>query len=241
MVVYRRTNTKNGKVYIGKTTRTADERWASLLYEINRGSHAPIHNAIRKYGSEAFKTDILYEARTYEELSKMETFFIVLHQSHLRENGYNLTLGGDGAAPGELNPMWGKTHTDEVKAMLRALRLGTTQTEETKRKISESERGDKNPFFGKTHIEENRRIYAENARKQMLGIKRSAETKRKMKQAALGVPKSLAHCAAISAAKRGKPGHVPSAAGIERIREAKRQWWAAKREAKGLSPLLSTL
>lgn len=99
MVVYRRTNTKNGKVYIGKTTRTAEERWIDLLAEIKRGSTNPVHNAIRKYGSESFMTDILYEARTYEELSKMETFFIILHQSHLRENGYNLTLGGDGAAP----------------------------------------------------------------------------------------------------------------------------------------------
>jgi group I intron endonuclease len=232
MRIYRRTNTVNGKVYIGKTTQPVDVRWQQMLSEVRGGARAPIYNAIRKYGAAAFKTDILYTAQTLHELSRMETFFIILHQSHKTENGYNLTLGGDGASPGALNPMWGKTHTDEVKAKLRGLRLGTRQTEATKRKISESERGDKNPFFGKTHSEENRRLYAENAHKQMLGTKRSEETKRKMSLAALGVPKSLAHCAAISAAKKGKPGRVPSVAGIERIREAKLQWWAARRGAR---------
>ena len=76
MVVYRRTNTQNGKVYIGKTTRTVAQRWTNLLAEVKRGSTNPIHNAIRKYGAGSFVTDILYEAKTFEELTAMETFFI---------------------------------------------------------------------------------------------------------------------------------------------------------------------
>lgn len=39
---------------------------------------------------------MIYRAKTADELSKMETFFIVLHQSHKVENGYNMTLGGEG-------------------------------------------------------------------------------------------------------------------------------------------------
>src|SRR5208282_6747177 len=239
MIVYRRTNTKNGKVYIGKTTRTSDERWISLLYEINRGSHAPIHNAIRKYGAESFTTDILYEARTYEELSKMETFFIILHQSHLRENGYNLTLGGDGAAPGELNPMWGKTHTDEVKATLRALRLGTTQTEATKRKIGEACSGEKNGFYGKTHTSEQALDGCRKGGLSHIGKKHSVATRAKMSQSAKGKKFSTEHCLHISQAKLGQGlgrKHTPEA--IECMREIKRQWWAQRKEGTAKNAVL---
>src|SRR5271157_2149073 len=147
MVVYRRTNTKNGKVYIGKTTRTPAKRWTNLLAEVGRGGTNPIHNAIRKYGADAFVTDIIYEAKTFDELNAMETVFIVLHQSHKTENGYNLTLGGDGASPGELNPMFNRTHTNEVKAKLRGLRLGTKQTPESNEKRRQAVAGEKNPAF----------------------------------------------------------------------------------------------
>ena len=238
MVVYRRTNTKNGKVYIGKTTRTAEERWIDLLAEIKRGSTNPVHNAIRKYGSESFMTDILYEARTYEELSKMETFFIILHQSHLRENGYNLTLGGDGAAPGELNPMWGKTHTDEVKATLRALRLGTKNSPKSNEKRRQSELGEKNHFYGKTHVGE----ALDGCRKgglTQLGRKRSAVTRAKMSQSARDKKFSTEHCLHISQAKLGQGlgrKHTPEA--IECMREIKRQWWAQRKEGTAKNAVL---
>jgi hypothetical protein len=42
------------------------------------------------------RSEVIYRAKTADELSKMETFFIVLHQSHKVENGYNMTLGGEG-------------------------------------------------------------------------------------------------------------------------------------------------
>jgi len=182
MYVYRRTNTKTGKVYIGKTTRTPEERWINLLAEVKRGSTNPVHNAIRKYGAAAFKTEILHVAKTFEELNAMETFFIVLHQSHKPENGYNLTLGGDGAAPGELNPMWEKTHTDQVKAKLRALRLGTKNSPESNEKRSRATSGERNGFFGKTHIGQG----LEGCRKggqSHRGKKRSLETRNRIREA----------------------------------------------------------
>lgn len=182
MVIYRRTNTTNGKVYIGKTTRTVAQRWINLLAEVKRGSANPIHNAIRKYGAEVFTTDILYEAKTAAELNAMETFFIVLHQSHKPENGYNLTLGGDGAGPGELNPMFNKTHTDEVKVKLRAQRLGATNSVESNEKRRRAVAGEKNPAFGKVYMNERA---VEGRRKGGLshtGKKRSAATRQKMSE-----------------------------------------------------------
>ena len=99
MIVYRITNLLDGKVYIGKTKNGLLERWENHQEDARRGCSYYFHNAIRKYGSAAFKIEELYQAKTSRELSRMETFFIVLHQSHKPENGYNGTLGGDGGPP----------------------------------------------------------------------------------------------------------------------------------------------
>lgn len=67
--------------------------------------------------------------------------------------------------PGELNGMFGRTHTDEVKAALAERSRGNTYClgfkhgPEYSRKMSERAKlrvGDKNSFFGKTHSEEAR-------------------------------------------------------------------------------------
>lgn len=95
MVVYRITNKVNGKVYIGKTVQLATRRWRQHVSDVKRYTF-PIHNAIRKHGEDAFTVETIYCAKTSNELNKMETLFIILHQSHISENGYNMTLGGDG-------------------------------------------------------------------------------------------------------------------------------------------------
>jgi group I intron endonuclease len=242
MVVYRRTNTKNGKVYIGKTTRTATQRWTSLLAEVKRGGTNPIHNAIRKYGADAFVTDVIYEAKTFDELNAMETFFVVLHQSRKTENGYNLTLGGDGASPGELNPMWGKTHTDEVKAKLRALRVGTKNTPESNEKRRQAELGSQNHFYGKTHSTERALEGCRKGGRSHLGKTRPMEVGQKISKALTGIVRSEATRKRISQAKLGQGlgrKHTPEA--IERIREIKRLWWAQRKGGKAtVSSLLST-
>lgn len=65
--------------------------------------------------------------------------------------------------PGNLNPMFGKTHTDAVKEQLSKFHtgnkyaLGVKRTEEQRRKLSEiaSQRtGTKNPFHGRKHTTE---------------------------------------------------------------------------------------
>ncbi len=64
--------------------------------DAEKGEGFYLHRAIRKYGPEVFTVEVIYRAKTLAELFKMETFFIVLHQSHATKNGYNLTLGGEG-------------------------------------------------------------------------------------------------------------------------------------------------
>jgi len=97
MLIYKLTNRVNGGVYIGKYIgNEADARFQQHVREARRGGDRYLCRAIRKYGSDSFKVEVIYRAKTADELSKMETFFIILHQSHKSENGYNMTLGGEG-------------------------------------------------------------------------------------------------------------------------------------------------
>jgi len=130
--VYRVTNLRNGKVYIGKCAgKTVQKRWTVHKYNAQTGETGYFYNAIRKYGTTAFTVEVLYTAKTSEELSKMETFFIVLHQSHLRENGYNLTMGGEGATG----------FTEETRKKISQAQSGKSHTPEHNQHISQGRMG----------------------------------------------------------------------------------------------------
>jgi len=99
VIVYAAHNRVNGKVYIGKTVKSLEKRWSRHLKDARRGVRTHFQNALREHGAETFTLTVLHHAASLQELNAMETFFIVLHQSHLRVNGYNMTMGGDGGAP----------------------------------------------------------------------------------------------------------------------------------------------
>lgn len=147
MHIYRFTNTANGKVYVGKSTHPAGWREREHLHSAVEGSDScpAFYNAIRKYGAAVFTTEILYMAKTAYELSQMETFFIVLHQSHIKENGYNLTLGGDGVTMSEVIRC-------KIRASMKGKRnaLGIKRSEETKERTSRSLLGNKNRLGSKS-------------------------------------------------------------------------------------------
>ena len=55
MIIYKATNTANGKIYIGLTTLSLERRKIEHFWKAN-SSNKPYHfyNAIRKYGWNAF-------------------------------------------------------------------------------------------------------------------------------------------------------------------------------------------
>ncbi len=101
MIIYRILNRVNGKVYIGKISLAGKTIQDRLHEHFLRPSNRHLAGASRKYGPDAFTVEVIYRAKTPVELSKMETFFIVLHQSFKPENGYNMTMGGEGGPPTE--------------------------------------------------------------------------------------------------------------------------------------------
>jgi group I intron endonuclease len=100
-LVYLLTNTRNGKVYVGQTTLSLEERWRQhvKLARSNSLRRQYIHNALRKYGLKVFTKAILATADNQEELDRLEQSHIEQYGSADQTKGYNQsTVGGNGRA-----------------------------------------------------------------------------------------------------------------------------------------------
>lgn len=161
MFIYLITNSVTDKYYVGKTTSSDLPKY--LLRKTNDAlsghSFCPhLYNAIRKYGRDKFSIHPLMSTLTSNsELLRWEMELIALFKSRDPKIGYNVTPGGDGAQPGELNSFYGKKHSAETKKKLSELRTGTTMSDETRKKIGRTHKvkGIHPPSWGgKTHSEE---------------------------------------------------------------------------------------
>lgn len=91
--VYRATNEINGKIYIGMTTKTLEYRRKKHI-EKNKNNQTHFKRALRKYGNDNFTWQILFSSKKKKELIDKEIFYIKKYDTF--NNGYNMTLGGEG-------------------------------------------------------------------------------------------------------------------------------------------------
>jgi group I intron endonuclease len=93
--IYKATNTINGKLYIGFTKNGLGRIHG---HRNAKRANNPFHNALRKYGMEAFTWEIIYQSKDQDHtLNVMESYFIAEYNSHIDavdSNGYNSTTGG---------------------------------------------------------------------------------------------------------------------------------------------------
>lgn len=135
-VIYLATNISNEKRYVGFDLVWPNRKSAHLGDAFNSNSKAydyVIHQAIRKYGKESFKWEVIYSHWDPEYcLSVMEPNFIKAYNSYYGwpNGGYNMTFGGEGVA--------GLRITEETRNKMRDSHLGQLHSEEHKRKIRES-------------------------------------------------------------------------------------------------------
>lgn len=148
--IYLRTNLVNGKQYVGQTKNFKQRQynWYNTNWEY-AGKY--INHARGKYGTDSFDFSILKECENIEETNFWEQYYIELLNTKV-PNGYNLTDGGEGS-------------------------IGYIVSDETRKKISESVKGEKNGFFGKHHSEETK----EKISKANKGRTHTNEAKEKMK------------------------------------------------------------
>lgn len=87
MIIYKTTNTVNGKIYVGKDF----DNDPSYL-----GSGVLLEMAIKKYGRQNFTKSLIESCSTAEELNRREIHWIRVLNSTDRKIGYNIALGGTG-------------------------------------------------------------------------------------------------------------------------------------------------
>ena len=123
--IYKATNKIDGKSYIGFDCNWPYRKCAHK-HAVKRGSTLVFHNAIRKHGWDNFEWDIVEQSEDKNiTLNEREEFFIKKFNTHyIHGNGYNMTMGGEAT-------------------------FGWIPSEETKRKISEANKGKKGWNKGK--------------------------------------------------------------------------------------------
>lgn len=206
MVVYLATNLVNGKHYVGKTTGTLKRRWTKHGWQARSGEQTYFHNAMRKYGSDAFSVVSLASIlATDPQLKEHERFWIRLFNATDPRYGYNLTTGGDGAP--------GRSLSFAARQKIGNANRGRVRSAEARRKTSEGLKGKVIPVEVRRKIGDalrGRTFSAEHCRrlsKVQKGKVFSAEHRRNIGEAMKGRKRgehSPEHRRKISAALKGR-------------------------------------
>lgn len=186
--------------YVGITTKTLSRRFHQHLRKAALGNKTPLYDWMRKHEAEELTADTLDVLDGLEELSEAEIQWI----AYLRSQGerlLNISEGGLGptgvvwteeqrtaarirstgrpglSRPGELNPFYGKKHSEEQRQKWSNDRKGSNSgsenpnfgkfgpehpsyghevTEQTRKLLSEARMGELNPNFGKSPSAETR-------------------------------------------------------------------------------------
>jgi len=192
--IYEITNLINGKIYIGQhTTKNLNDGYM--------GSGASLLKALKKYGKNNFKKEILIFAVNQAALNFFEKCLVTEEFINQRDN-YNLREGG--GSKGKLSienilKLTGRKRTEESKRKMSLAHKGKKLSEEHKRKIGANSKHAKR-FLGKKHTEESKRKIGLAG----MGRKKSLESISKIVAFHLGRKRSQETCNKISE-KKSKP------------------------------------
>ena len=95
--IYKITNLVNNKVYIGQTRQDIHKRFIQHCSCSNKNFYkSKLHEAIRKYGKNNFTIECIDTASNLDELNEKEVYWINYYNSLDINFGYNITSGGGG-------------------------------------------------------------------------------------------------------------------------------------------------
>ena len=137
MMIYKIVNNLTGDFYIGKTTKTKEERLQRHFYSSLYGSQTHLHRAIRKYGESNFIIEEVECPLPQDILNEREMYWI-----KTMNPSYNMTEGGDGGnthnSPNFVKAMK-EYHSKKPKKEYATCGMqGKTHTKEGKNKISKA-------------------------------------------------------------------------------------------------------
>lgn len=139
MFIYKFTHIESGRCYIGQTVQSPNRR---RLEHISDSKYTTkeyhFHNAIRKYGIDAFTFDVIDEANSLEELNLLEDKYINQYDSI--NNGFNIRQAGGN-----------KLHSDESKQRMRESQKAAHARRQMEGRDGGWIRKDGGPMKGKVH------------------------------------------------------------------------------------------
>ena len=148
--IYKLTNLKNGKVYIGQSS-DIKQRWEHYKSLDRKSCNDYFYKALKKYGPKGFSFEVLKEFKPdtpnlKEFLDLYETTYIQVYDSTNRTLGYNFQSGG-GVSRGwhhseetrkRISQRKREEMNDSTRDKIRIAKTGTRACADTKRRISES-------------------------------------------------------------------------------------------------------
>lgn len=114
--LYRVVHRESGRDYVGITV-SPKLRWYKHVTNANTGSKLYFHNAIRKYGKDAFDWQIIAKTSSLKSAAILEKMARFLGTGH-----YNMTDGGEGSS--------GRVTTDESRVRYSLAKLGKKKSPE---------------------------------------------------------------------------------------------------------------
>lgn len=159
-IIYKCTNLTNGKIYIGKTIHKKPRIYFKIHINNalrNRDNNKRIfYKAIRKYGVENFKFEIVEEGILESQLSIREIYYINYYDSY--HHGYNMTetsTGGDqGNKKGQTwNEMYGIERATEIRIKHHNTKKTRDYTEANKARSKFSKGKTYEEIYGKENAE----------------------------------------------------------------------------------------
>lgn len=164
MLIYRAQNRIDGKIYIGQTTRSLDERKKEHVRDF---VDTYFSRAIHKDSPKFFDWQVIDQAVTEQELNEKEKYWVAFYKSFDPDFGYNETTGGEGGSP-----------TEATRRKISLANTGKVRTSIVKKKLSDAHSGCKNHNYGCSPSESTR----EKISQSLLGRHPSEESRRKMSE-----------------------------------------------------------
>ena len=150
--VYKITNRKNGKFYIGATDKTVAARIRVHFYKASFGQKSKLYSAIRKYGRDSFDVQTIEECVDFFAALERESALIKTLNPE-----YNLTLGG-GGVKGLVFSKNSRRRMSEAKKGRPAAWLSGPNVDEIKKKLSDRAKArDNSVYIGHKVSKETRR------------------------------------------------------------------------------------
>ena len=204
--IYMYINKINERKYVGQAKDFNKRHMTHMKESSNK---YPIDRALKKHGEENFEIKILIEnVESTEKLNEYEKFFIKRYKTLATEWGYNISNGGEsghnnfaGKTEEEMkeifNDEWREKVSNRVKEYWKNLdndkkesikkKIGTSNkgkkiSDETRKKLSDINKGENNNMYGKKHSEESKQKMSQSQK----GKKRNDDFKEKISKVTKG-------------------------------------------------------